>query len=264
MVSSHPLRELAVAVSLEGLESKSPTAARNLFVVHIDPKELLAEVVRNNFPVEWVARAVLNSQIYRSLIEVAPGLKEFYFLARLQALAERGQGAPEYDLLFWDAPATGHFLGTLHAARNFETFLSGPLASAGAELARFYSSASRISVLPTTTLEEMAIEETVEMCQKLKADFQLKASAVVMNLVSPIATAAESDAGALEREAKASSDPALRFAFDRGMRERARAKELRERLAAPAFAVERVRKWSSDLDLLDQIGGSLEGLPTAA
>src|SRR6266446_8501388 len=87
VVSSHPLPELAVAVSLDGIEEKFPTAARNLFVVHLDPKELMADLVRNNFPSQWVADAVLNSQIYRNLIEVAPGLKEFQFLARVQQLA---------------------------------------------------------------------------------------------------------------------------------------------------------------------------------
>jgi len=133
VVSSHPLAELAVAVSLSGITNEFPMAAKNLFVVHIEPKELLAELVRKNFPSQWVAEAVLESQIYRSLIEVAPGLKEFQFLVRMQQLAERKASAtPDYDLLLWDAPASGHFLSTLHAARNFETFLSGPLASAGA------------------------------------------------------------------------------------------------------------------------------------
>src|SRR5215467_5966150 len=128
VVSSHPLPELAVGVSLEGIGAKFPTAAKNLFVIHIDPKELLADLVRKNFP-QWMADAVLKSHIYRNLIEVAPGLKEFQMLARLQQLAERtAAGAPNYDLLLWDAPASGHFLSTLHSAKNFELFLSGPLA----------------------------------------------------------------------------------------------------------------------------------------
>ena len=46
VVSSHPLPELAVAVSLEGMSEAMPEAARNLFVVHIEPRELLAELVR--------------------------------------------------------------------------------------------------------------------------------------------------------------------------------------------------------------------------
>jgi anion-transporting ArsA/GET3 family ATPase len=257
VVSSHPLRELTVAVSLEGMAAKFPTAARNLFVVHIDPKDLLADVVRQNFPSQWVADAVLNSQIYHNLIEVAPGLKEFHFLARLQQLAERtAAGAPDYDLLLWDAPSTGHFLSTLHAAKNFETLLTGPLASAGADLARFFSNMSNITLLPVTTLVEMAIEETMEMCAKLEAEFALKASAVLLNLVSPLATAAESEVASIA----SADDPALRFAVDRARMEREYATQLKRRIPSPQIAVERARHWSGDLDLLAQLGGSLDGI----
>jgi anion-transporting ArsA/GET3 family ATPase len=257
VVSSHPLPELAVAVSLDGIEEKFPTAARNLFVVHLDPKELMADVVRNNFPSQWVADAVLNSQIYRNLIEVAPGLKEFQFLARLQQLAERtASGAPDFDLLLWDAPSSGHFLSTLYSARNFETFLTGPLSVAGAEMARFFSNTSNIRLLPVTTLEEMAIEETVEMCNKLEKEFALRAEAVVMNLVSPLAGADEAAIDSL----RGAADPALRFAVDRAGIEHERAAGLKRDIPAPQLVVERARHWSTDLDLLAQIGRSLDAV----
>jgi anion-transporting ArsA/GET3 family ATPase len=255
VVSSHPLKELAVAVSLDGIAQAFPTAARNLFVVHLNPKELLADEVRKNFPSQWVADRVMDSTIYKSLVEVAPGLKEFYFLARLQQLAERKVSeAPAYDLLLWDAPASGHFLGTLHAARNFETFLTGPLASAGADLARFFSGTQHITLLPITTLEEMAIEEMVEMCAKLESEFALKAAAVLLNLVSPLAMASEADIDAL----RGRSDPALHFALERGVIERERAEYVRRKIPAVQVEVERARRWNSDLDLLAQLGSSLD------
>ena len=255
VVSSHPLKELAVAVSLEGIKEAFPTASRNLFVVHLDPKELLADEVRKNFPSQWVAETVLNSKIYQNLIEAAPGLKEFEFLVRLQQLAERkGATAPDYDLLLWDAPASGHFLSTLHAARNFETFLSGPLASAGADLARFFSAASHITLLPITTLEEMAIEETIEMCARLETEFAMKATTVLLNLVSPVAAASDSEIDAL----RSNSDPALHFALEKGVIERERAGYLREKIPVTQVAVERAVGWASDLDLLARLGHSLD------
>jgi anion-transporting ArsA/GET3 family ATPase len=255
VLSSHPLKELAVAVSLDGIAEEFPTAARNLFVVHIDPKDLLADVVRKNFPSQWMADRVLDSNIYQSLVEVAPGLKEFHFLARLQQLVERkAAGAPDFDMLLWDAPASGHFLGTLHAARNFETFLSGPLAAAGADLARFFSGTQHITLLPITTLEEMAIEEMLEMCARLETEFAIKASAVLLNLVSPLAGASGAEIDALGGR----SDSALRFALERGVMERERAAYVRAKIQAPQVEVERARSWRSDLDLLAQLGRSLD------
>jgi len=257
VVSSHPLAELAIAVSLDGLNARYPVAAKNLFVVHIDAKVLLSEVVQKNFPVEWIANTVLKSSIYQNLIEVAPGLKEFYFLARMQSLAERtASGMPQYELLLWDAPATGHFLGTLDAARNFETFLTGPLASAGGELHRFFFNIGNISLITTTTLEEMAIEETEELCSKMAARFHLGPRAVLANMVSPLAAVDHKEVEPLN-----GGDAGFRFALERGVMERERLRALQAKLGVRAFPVERARDFDNDLDLLARLGVELQKIP---
>lgn len=257
IVSSHPLPELAIAVSLEGIGDRFPTAAQNLFVVHLNPAELLEEVVEKHFPIQMVARTILNSSIFKNLVEVSPGLKEFYFLARLQQLAERkrtaaGAGRPDYDLLIWDAPASGHFLTTLRSARAFETYLTGPLASMGAELDRFFSNSAHMQILAVTPLEEMAIAETVEMSDALGRDFNLRCTALILNLVSPVVTASEEEVAGLRVNTKTS--PALQFAIDRGKLERERAGELRRDIPAPQISIPRIRHWDGDLDLLGQVG----------
>src|SRR5580700_8685136 len=261
IVSSHPLPELAIAVSLEGVATRFPAAARNLFVVHLNPQELIQEIVEQNFPVQMVAQAILNSSIFKNLVEVAPGLKEFYFLARLQQLAERkataaGASGPDYELLIWDAPASGHFLSTLRSARAFESFLSGPLASAGAEMDRFFSNSANMQILAVTPLEEMAITETVEMTESLKRDFQLRCTALILNLVSPLVTASEKEVSGLKIDDETS--PALRFAIDRGRLERERSIDVKKAIPAPQVYVPRIREWNGDLDLLGQVGQWLD------
>jgi anion-transporting ArsA/GET3 family ATPase len=267
IVSSHPLPELGIAVSLEGIATKFPAAAHNLFVVHLDPRELLKQVVEENFPVQMVAQAILNSSIFRNLVEVAPGLKEFYFLARLQELAERkatapGAGGPDYEVLIWDAPASGHFLSTLRSARAFEAFLTGPLASMGAEMDRFFSNSANMQILAVTPLEEMALAETVEMTESLAREFQLRCSTLVLNMVSPLVTADEQEV--LELMIDDETSPALRFAIDRGKLERERSIEIGKAIPAPQVCVPRIREWSGDLDLLRQVGQWLELPDTSA
>lgn len=257
IVSSHPVPELAIAVSLEGIATKFPVAASNLFVVHLDPQELIKEVVEQNFPVQMVSQAILNSSIFRNLVEVAPGLKEFYFLARLQQLAERkataaGATGPDYELLIWDAPASGHFLGVLRSARAFETFVTGPLAAAGAEMHRFFSNSANMQVLAVTPLEEMAMAETAELVDALRSDFGLRCSALILNMVSPLVTASEEEIARLHIGDDAS--PALRFAVDRGKLERDRSQEIEKTIPAPQMRVPRIRDWNGDLDLISQLG----------
>jgi anion-transporting ArsA/GET3 family ATPase len=256
IVSSHPLPELAIAVSLEGIATRFPAAARNMFVVHLDPQDLIKEVVEENFPVQMVAQAILNSSIFRNLIEVAPGLKEFYFLARLQQLAERratapGAFGPDYEVLIWDAPASGHFLSVLRSARAFESFVTGPLASVGAEMHRFFSNSANMQILAVTPLEEMAIAETTEMAESLHRDFALRCSALILNMVSPLVTASDDEVASLKAGVDAS--PALLFAIDRGRLERERSMGLREAISAPRIRIPRIRQWNGDLDLLDKV-----------
>ena len=218
VVTSHPLEELAVSISLAGLKERFPQAREHLYVLHIDPREIINNTVRQKIPSDFLAEAVVSSHIYQSLVEVAPGLKELAFLGRLWALAQ--QRAPEteqrrYSLLVWDAPATGHFLQTLQVSRNFESYLSGPFATLGGALREFFASPENFAVIPITTLEEMAVEETVDLIATLKSSLGIGVGKVICNLASPLLAAPAEDFSALTE-----SDPNLRFIFSRQQVER--------------------------------------------
>lgn len=259
VVSSHPLAELALAVSLEGLGVKYPEAARNLFVVHIDPKELITDLVNKHFPVPAMATRILNSKIFTNLIKVAPGLKEFFFLGRMQELAERKNTdatAPAYEYLIWDAPASGHFLSTLRAAKSFELFLSGPLSAAGAQLHRFFSNRRNIQVVPVTPLEEMAIAETLELTQSVRKEFEVQCCTVIVNCASPVCTASDEDLAVLV--ALPEKSEAMRFAVNRGLQERERLADLTTSLPSKQVLIPRITHWTNDLELLAKVGERLD------
>ena len=260
VISSHPLGELALAVSLEHLSERFPEAASRLFVIHIDPRDLISELVRKHFPVTMVAERILSSTIFANLVEIAPGLKEFFFLGRLQELAERryreSAAVPEFDYLIWDAPATGHFLGTLRSARGFDVFLTGPLATAGEQMHRFFAGNKNIQLFPVTSPEEMAIAETLELVQAMASDFGVCASAVMVNCASPVCGAPEAVVEGFDEGAAASD--ALRFAILRGRMERERCAALRTTLPVPQMLIPRITHWSNDLDLLARIGSQMD------
>ena len=202
VVTSHPLRELAVSVSLAGLKEADPLSAANLFIIHIDPRDVLANKVKQAISSSLLVKKVLASPIYKSLIEIAPGLKEISFLGRLHQLREeRAQNGTsvKFDVLIWDAPATGHFLQTLEVSQSFETYLSGPFALIGKEVSDFFSEASNFSVIPVTALEEMAVDETVELCEKLADDLKIRPAALICNMASPLLASPDSDFEELRR-----------------------------------------------------------------
>jgi len=82
-------------------------AAHNLFVVHLDARELLKESSKSISHC-LSSRAPFEQFHLQKPCGSGAGLKEFYFLARLQQLAERkghagGTAWPDYEILIWDA-----------------------------------------------------------------------------------------------------------------------------------------------------------------
>src|SRR5262245_10766199 len=68
VVTSHPLPELAVAVSMEGLGAQYPVAVKNLFIVHLDAADLLRDAVDRSFPVAAEDDKLVRSAVFRNLV----------------------------------------------------------------------------------------------------------------------------------------------------------------------------------------------------
>jgi anion-transporting ArsA/GET3 family ATPase len=268
VVTSHPLQELAVSISLAGLKERYPQAREHLYVLHIDPREILSSTVRQHIPSDFLAEAVVSSRIYQSLIEIAPGLKELAFLGRLWNLAQQRAGETQerkFSLLVWDAPAMGHFLQTLQVSRNFEAHLSGPFADLGSGIREFFSSPGNFAVLPVTTLEEMAVEETVELIQTLRSKLDMEVRKVICNLSSPLLATAGEVVGAdtMRQFARAAEENTkLKFILSRQQLESSLFENLQSRTATSFHVVRRQPARHTDLDLLLNVANEMEGLPT--
>jgi len=266
VVTSHPLPELALSVSLAGLKESHAVAASNLFVIYIDPREVLQGLVRQNIESALLTDTVLNSRIYNSLIEVLPGLKEVAFISRVRDFALRGSG-PEtpqrFERIVWDAPATGHFLRTLEVARNFDRYLSGPLALLGKTLAGFLSDPSSLALIPVATLEEMAVDEVIEMCEKLAGELEMRPAALVCNMASPLLGTSEEEWDKLHRtfSAEVTGSPDPSFILERHAIERALFGKLRLAGEIPTHIVRRKASWNSDIELLLDLAGRMGDLP---
>ena len=268
VITSHPLPELRLSISLAGLNETNPVAASNLFVIHVDSREVLQGLVKQSIGPSLLADTVLSSRIYQSLIEVVPGLKELAFVSRMRDLAEKGSGpeAPQgFDRIVWDAPATGHFLRTLEVAREFDSYLSGPLALLGKSLAGFLSDPSSLTPIPVTTLEEMAVDEAIELCQKLTGELRMRPAALVCNMTSPLLGTSDAAWEELRRnfstEVTASADAS--FILERHAIERALSGKLRLAGDIPMHIVRRSPGGTSDVEFLLGLGTQLGDLPGA-
>lgn len=159
----------------------------SLSVMSVEGATALQEYLEIIVPVKRLLKAVFESRIYRYFVAAAPGLKELMTIGKIWYEAERVDdetGERCWDLVILDAPATGHslqYLGMPRAAN--EVFRAGLVGRESQRLIDLLSDPSRTAVNLVTTAEEMPVNETLEMYQKLRDELQMPLGAVFVNRI---------------------------------------------------------------------------------
>ncbi|MGD8440440.1 MAG: ArsA family ATPase [Holophagae bacterium] len=179
----------------------------NLYLQHIEPRELIDDLVREKLRVKLLVNKVLSSPVHRHFTEGAPGLKETAVFGRALRLVD-GYGPRELrrpDTIVLDAPATGHGVSWLAAPQLVSDVIrSGPIGHMAELISGFLADPKRTGVVVTTTAEEMPVEESKDLIGTLRQRFDRQPEVVIVNALYP-----EFDA------AGAGSDDAVRLWHDR-------------------------------------------------
>lgn len=162
--------------------------APGLHVMRIDPYEALAEYLGLQIGLRGVVRRVLRNQAFRQLMEASPGWRELITLGKVWHLAQLGDdgGAPRYDLIVVDAPATGHGLTFLDVPRVVGSAVrAGPLSRHAGWVEEMIRDAERTLLLPVALAEELPARETAELVARLREQIGIAVDRVVVNAVTP-------------------------------------------------------------------------------
>ncbi|MDE3069589.1 MAG: hypothetical protein KGJ43_02545 [Acidobacteriota bacterium] len=180
------------------------------------------------------AAALLASRAsFRYLAAAAPGANDLLALVRIWELT-RGErwerGGRRYDLVIVDAPATGHALAMLRAPSTFGAIARiGPIATQAEGVRALLADPQRTGYLAVALPSEMAVTETLELADAMRAEIGRQPDWVAVNATYPRRfTPAELDR--LARIADPRVKPALdaaRFMHERGLRQRAQIERLR-------------------------------------
>ncbi len=156
-----------------------------LFVMSVDGSTALQEYLALIVPIKRLLSAVFSSRIYQYFVAAAPGLKELMTIGKIWYEAERtdeATGRRLWDLVILDAPATGHgmqYLGMPIAAH--EVFGSGLVGRESQRLVDLLTDPARTALVLVTTAEEMPVNETIEMYQKVTNDLHIPLGPLVVN-----------------------------------------------------------------------------------
>jgi len=138
-------------------------------------------------------RVLASSNTFQYFAAAAPGAKELISMVKIWELTrgnrwrgrERGRRRG-YDLVVLDAPATGHALGMLGSPSTFGRIARvGPIASQTERLRALLEDPARSSYFAVAQATEMAINETLELQERLRERLGRELDAVVVNGVLP-------------------------------------------------------------------------------
>ncbi len=158
-----------------------------LYLQHLQPREVLDQIVRERVRVEFLIRRVLDSPVYHHFSEGAPGLKEMAVLGHSLILVQgKVPKAPAIDVVVLDAPATGHGVSLLLAPLLVaEVIRQGPIAAMTAEVAELVASAERCGVVVVTLAEEMPVTEALELIAALRDRLDRQPEFCIANALYP-------------------------------------------------------------------------------
>ena len=219
----------------------------NVWAVNMRPENALEEYGVLVLRSRALYRTLFGNRYVRTFLRAVPGMQEWAMLGKAwwHTTETLPDGAPKYDVVILDAPATGHGLDMLRVPKVILDVVPPGLLRRDAERAwALFQDAKTTAVVLVTLAEEMPTTETIELAAAL-GELGLPVSRVVVNAVLPPLFSPEERsvlAGAGVRDkarAGGGGDAAILAGVDRALREQVQAEALRrlsrELPVPPAF-----------------------------
>jgi anion-transporting ArsA/GET3 family ATPase len=253
--------EINAADRLERLYGKrvGPELAQvedNLWAVNISPEDALREYALMVLKFKSVYRAVFENRLVRYFLRFIPGVAELVMLGKvLYHVKETQGGAPKYEVVVMDAPATGHAISFLQVPQVLlDTVATGPLWSEAKWMRDYLVDPKTTSAVLVSLPEEMPVNETLELEEALRKKVKMPTALVVLNGY----TAPRFD----ERDLAALGGSALlslaKSHFDRAQLSLDSRNRLERAVAAPVATVPRLYEHTQGPAMVERVSDALQ------
>ena len=189
-------------------EADDPPGSGDVRARTLTPDEAMLEYLESH-GLSRVAKRLVSSGAIDTLATAAPGIKDILVLGKVKQL-ERDT---DVDLIVLDAPAAGHAITFLRAARGLlDAVRVGPIHNQAAEVMEMLTDAERCQVVLVTLPEETPVNELIETAYNLEDQVGVALGPVVVNglypdrpglAIDPVTAAAEAGVGLRDGEAEA-------------------------------------------------------------
>ena len=165
-------------------------AADGVWAVNISPEKALREYGEMVLKVKSVAHAVFDNKYTKTFFRAVPGLAEWSMLGKawFHTTETLEDGSPRYDVVLFDAPATGHGMEMLRVPRIILDVAPPGVLRRDAEAAwAMFQDPARAGVVVVTLPEEMPATETIELSAAIQGELGLTVHRMVVNgVISPL------------------------------------------------------------------------------
>jgi anion-transporting ArsA/GET3 family ATPase len=145
--------------------------APNLWAINATPASALAEYGLMILRWKSVYEMVFENRVSKAFLRAIPGLDDYALLGKVwYHTTEEKRGAPVWDTLVFDMPASGHSVSMLRVPWVIvDTVPDGPLTRDARTIKAMLCDPARTSAVLVTLAEEMPVNEAIELETQLTA-----------------------------------------------------------------------------------------------
>lgn len=144
-----------------------------LDTLSITPLEAIEDYVVQQIKVRRLFELVFRNRVMAPFVDAVPGLHDAVQLGKVWDCAVQARtptGAPRWDLVIVDAPATGHGLTMLDAPRSMmELTRAGPMYKGNEKVEAVLGDPQQTRIVLVCLPEEMPVAETLDLNDRLGA-----------------------------------------------------------------------------------------------
>ncbi len=143
----------------------------NVSGIDLSPRTVLEDFFRSHVRIKAVYGPILDSRLFNYFFEAAPALRELVCLGKVYRLVEDRSwwtSRPRWDLVVFDAPATGHGVGLLNVPESASQILLGGLRTSALKIRDLFRDPTQTAISIVTLPEEMPVNEAELLHRQLR------------------------------------------------------------------------------------------------
>ncbi len=155
---------------------------RNLWAMSMDTEASLREYLQLQLHIPGITGIRPLARAFDFVATAAPGVREILTVGKVGWEVREGH----YELVVVDAAATGHIVGQLTAPEAINQLVRvGQVRQQTGWLADLMADPATTGLVVVTTPEEMPVNETIDLVDRVRSETQIDVAAIVVNRVLP-------------------------------------------------------------------------------